>query len=86
MKLIAYKCSSQSKDQVIINYESISNNKSVQVNIRRQTKLTKLWMENSYQIKKTYKKSSCTLDKDILDFTLGKKILSYPCYLTQDVR
>ena len=25
---------------------------------------------------------SCTPDKDILDFTLGLKILSYPCYLT----
>ena len=64
----------------------MSNNKTVQVNIGRQTKLTKLRMENRYKIKKTYKKSSCTLDKDILDFTLGKKILSYPCYLTQDVK
>ena len=28
---------------------------------------------------------SCTRDKDIWDFTLGSKILSYPCYLTQAV-
>ena len=29
---------------------------------------------------------SCTPDKDIRDFTLGKKILSYPCYVTQDIK
>ena len=32
------------------------------------------------------KELSCTPDKDIWDFTLGLKILSYPCYLTHDVK
>ena len=32
----------------------------------------------------TYQLFSCTTDTDIWDFVLGKRILSYQCYLTQD--